>query len=213
MANITIGGGDHDVNVYGPGPDTVTQTTASSDTINLGNGNDTIFILGKATVLGAGANSVIGSASTFGSATIFGGVLAVNHLHGVTQDVALSGDMTLIGSSAATEFIGGSGTTVMTGNSGSDTFIGGSGNDTMSGLGGHNVFDFLTATEGGQHSILNFVSTDQLDVNGQSLNYLQSQNEVTVHDGNTYISADGGKTSIILVGVTDFRTAQTHNGG
>jgi Ca2+-binding RTX toxin-like protein len=159
--------------------------------------------------------------NTFGGATISGGELQVLHSHGVTVDMAVSGKMTLVGGHAATEFVGGSGSTVMRGGagndtfvggkgstvmrggSGNDTFVGGSGHDTMTGGSGHNVFEFLASKEGGQHVITNFVSSDQLDVEGHSLDYLSSHHEVTTRDGNTYISVDGGKTTIELHGVSE----------
>jgi len=159
--------------------------------------------------------------NNFGGATIAGGELQVLHSHGVTVDMAVSGKMTLVGGHAATEFVGGSGSTlmrggagndtfvggkgstVMRGGSGNDTFVGGSGHDTMTGGSGHNVFEFLASKEGGQHVITNFVASDQLDVEGHSLDYLLSHHEVTTRDGNTYISVDGGKTTIELHGVSE----------
>lgn len=202
--DATVGSGSNTIYLGGSGS-IVQNGVAGQDTITLGNGNDTMYVAGQATVVGAGAVGGV-AASTFGSASISGGVLAVNHLHGVTQDVALSGNMTLLGGAATTEFIGGTGNSVMTGASGYDTFIGGSGHDTMSGVGGHNVFDFITSQQFGQHVIMNFVSTDELYVNGQSLAYLQAHNEVTVQNGNTYITADAGKTSIELEGVTNTKS-------
>ena len=137
-----------------------------------------------------------------GSATIAGGgELHVSYSRGMTQEIAYSGKMTLQGGDSATAFIAGRGSTLMKGGSGHDTFIGGTGHDTMTGVGSHNVFEFLAPQQGGQHVITNFVSGDQLNVDGHSLSYLISQNEVTSHDGNTYISADGGMTTIQLQGV------------
>jgi Ca2+-binding RTX toxin-like protein len=162
---------------------------------------------------------------SFGSATIAGGELQIlqsggsrndqgdgrgddrsgdDHQHGsgVTQDIAVSGKMTLVGSSAHTEFVGGTGSSDFIGHSGRDTFVGGSGQDTMTGSGKHNVFEFLKSESGGQHVITNFVSGDQLYVEGHSLSYLQAHHDITVSGGNTYISIDGGKTMIELKGFT-----------
>jgi Ca2+-binding RTX toxin-like protein len=138
-----------------------------------------------------------------GGATIAGGQLTVTHLGGVTQEIATAGTMTLLGGASATEFIGGTGNTMMIGRSGADTFIGGSGHDTMVGVGQNNVFEFLASESGGQHVIANFVSSDQLNVEGHNLEYLMAHNEVTTHDGNTFISIDGGKTTIELQGVSE----------
>jgi Ca2+-binding RTX toxin-like protein len=136
----------------------------------------------------------------------------VNHMNGITQAIAAGGKATLLGGTGATEFVSGSGSTVMKGVSGRDTFVGGSGHDTMTGVGSHNVFEFLAAEKGGQHVITNFVSTDMLNVEGHSLSYLISNHEVTSSGGNTYISIDGGKTTIELQGVTETST-HTHGAG
>jgi Ca2+-binding RTX toxin-like protein len=137
------------------------------------------------------------------AATVSGGELEVKQVGGVVQETAVSGKMTLLGGSAPTEFIGGAGSAVMKGGSGSDTFIGGSGHDTMTGGSGQNLFEFLTSGKGGQHVITNFVASDQLNVEGHTLAYLLAHGEVTTRDGNTYISIDGGKTTIELKGFTD----------
>jgi hypothetical protein len=63
------------------------------------------------------------------------------------------------------------------------------------------VFEFLSSEKGGQHVVQNFVSGDQLYVEGHSLSYLQSHGDIKSHGGNTYISIDGGKTTIELQGV------------
>jgi hypothetical protein len=94
----------------------------------------------------------------------------------------------------------------MKGKSGSDTFIGGSGHDTMSSVGSKNIFDFVATAKGGQHLITNFISGDKLNVEGESLSYLQSHHEVSSHGGNTYITLDGGKTTIELLGVKSLKS-------
>jgi Ca2+-binding RTX toxin-like protein len=209
--SIAVGAGHDTISLFGSGQ--IVQTgILGRASISIGRGNDTISVEGNATVQGASlpcaphASLHTGSVpapGTFGGATVVGGgVLQVNHLGNVVQDIAVGGTMTLLGSTAHTEFVGGSGTTVMRGGSGQDTFIGGSGNDTMSGVGRHNVFEFLASAAGGHHVITNFVSGDQLNVDGHSLSYLFAHNQVTTHDGNTYISADGGRTTIELAGVT-----------
>jgi Ca2+-binding RTX toxin-like protein len=222
--SISVGGGHDTLTLEGSGG--ITQTgTQGHDTINLGYGNDTIYVQGSATVnsgsfpaygrgrfsagpftAGHGTHAVISGPG----ATIAGGELEVLHVKGVTQDVAVSGTMTLLGGVSATEFIGGRGTTVMKGGMGNDTFIGGSGHDTMTGGSGHNLFEFLSSEQGGQHVITNFVSSDQLNVEGHSLSYLMSHGEVTTSDGNTYISIDGGKTTIELQGVTETDPLRQH---
>ncbi len=193
--------------IVGSGHDTLTLNTtgkiqqfgaSGNDTINIGTGNDTIYVQGQATVTGTF------SKGTFGEATISGGELEVRHIPGgVTEEIATSGRMTLLGSAVKTEFVAGSGWTVMQGGTGKDTFVGGSGHDTMVGGSGHNLFEFLKSAQGGQHVIQNFVSgQDQLYIEGHSLSWLQSHHDISTSGGNTYISIDGGKTTIELQGVT-----------
>jgi Ca2+-binding RTX toxin-like protein len=116
--------------------------------------------------------------------------------------------MTLVGSAAPTEFIGGTGTTSMVGGKHADTFIGGSGHDTMIGGKGHDLFEFVSGEKGGKHLIKDFVSgQDHLYLEGHTLSYLQQHGEISTHGGNTYISLDGGKTSIELQGVTHLNSS------
>jgi len=176
--------------------------SGGNDTISFGTGSDTMFEAGTATIHGL-----------FGAATLSGGALAftdaASGIHGVN---ALTGEATLIGGKFASEFIGGTGTALMKGGLGNDTFVGGSGHDTLVGGSGANVFEFLSTEAGGQHVISNFVSGhDQLYVEGHSLSYLQSHHDVSVHGGNTYISLDGGKTTIELKGVTGLTNSDFTN--
>jgi len=116
------------------------------------------------------------------------------------------GHTVMIGGARSNEFIGGAGTTVMKGGTGNDTFVGGSGYDTMTGGAGRNLFEFIQSAAGGQHVITNFVSgQDQLYLEGYSLSYLQSHHDITVSGGNTYISLDGGKTTVELQGITSLK--------
>jgi Ca2+-binding RTX toxin-like protein len=192
--NVTIGGGYDTITVAWNAH--ITETKSSGhDTINLGFGDDTIHEAGSATVHGS-----------FGNATIKGGELDFSNSGHVQDNV--SGCATLVGSSAPTEFLGGSGSTVMKGGSGHDTFVGGAGADTMGGTGSHNVFEVLASEKGGQHLVTNFVSGDQLYVEGYSLSYLQTHHDVTTHNGNTYICIDGGKTTIELQGVKSLSSSE-----
>jgi Ca2+-binding RTX toxin-like protein len=179
------------------------------DTIHVAVGNDTINVQGQATVVGQAGWS------SFGSATINGGKLIIQQSHpgnnqaniGVSTDIAVSGQITMMGGAAATDFIAGSGTTVMIGGSGSDTFVGGSGADTMTGGSGPNVFEFLANEKGGQHVITNFASGDQLYLEGESFNYLQSHSDISSSGGNTTITLDGGATTIELKGVSSLSSS------
>jgi Ca2+-binding RTX toxin-like protein len=206
---IVVGAGHDTLSLYKGG--LISQVGGSGrDTIHIGSGTTTIYEQGHATVSGPY------SSGDFGSATIFGGVLKVTELHGatesleVTKDIAVSGKMTLLGSAAPTEFVGGTGSTSMVGGKGNDTFIGGSGHDTMVGGKGHDLFEFLSAekSEGGHHLIKDFVSgQDHLYLEGHTLSYLEKHGEISTHGGNTYISLDGGKTTIELQGVTHLKSS------
>lgn len=123
--------------------------------------------------------------------------------HPYFEAIAVSGNATLLGGDHCTQFVGGTGNVVMQGGTGNDTFVGGSGHATMTGGSGHNVFEFTSHGAGGTDVITNFVSgQDHLYLEGQSLCYLQSHGDVTVSHGNTYITLDGGKTTIELKGFT-----------
>ena len=189
---IIVGSG-HDTLTLGHGGKIWQYGSAGEDTINLGKGQYTIYEQGQATVTG-----------TFGQATVSGGELEVGtHGHGVTEEIAVSGKITLLGSSANTEFVSRGGwTTDMDPGKGNDTFVGGSGHDTMIGGSGHDLFEFLKSQAGGQHVIENFVSgQDQLYLEGHSLSWLQSHGDISHSGGNTFISLDQGKTTIELEGV------------
>jgi Ca2+-binding RTX toxin-like protein len=197
--------------VVGSGHDTLSLSkgglisqlgAAGRDTIHIGSGTTRIFEQGQATVSGLHPNN------PFGSATIFGGELKVTESHSVTKDIAVSGKMTLLGSAAPTEFVGGKGSTSMVGGTGNDTFIGGTGHETMVGGKGHDLFEFLKADNGGQALVKDFVSGhDHLYLEGQTLSYLEKHGDISTHGGNTFISLDGGKTTIELEGITNLKAS------
>jgi Ca2+-binding RTX toxin-like protein len=127
----------------------------------------------------------------------------------------LSGNATLVGGEHCTEFVGGTGSVLMQGGTGNDTFIGGSGHTTMTGGSAHNLFEFTASGKGGTDVITNFAAGhDKLYLEGQSLSYLQSHGDVTVSNGNTFISLDGGKTVLELKGFTNLsgHDVTTHKG-
>ena len=135
-----------------------------------------------------------------------GGVLNITSSHGITTDIAVSGKATLIGTSAPTKFVAGTGSASMVGGKGHDTFIGGTGHDTMVAGKGTDLFEFTKHNAGGSTLIKDFVSGhDQLYLEGDTLSYLKSHHDITTHGGNTYISLDGGKTTIELQGVTHLK--------
>jgi Ca2+-binding RTX toxin-like protein len=198
-SKIVAGAGHDTLSLHAGG--TISQLgSAGRDTIHIGTGTTTIYEQGHATVTGPYTGGA------FGSATIFGGVLKVIESAGVNKDIAVSGKMTLVGSSAPTEFVGGTGSTSMVGGTGKDTFIGGTGHETMVGGTGKDLFEFLSADKGGHAIIKDFVSgQDQLYLEGHSLSYLEKHGDISTHGGNTYISLDGGKTTIELQGFTGLK--------
>jgi len=209
--------------VVGSGNDTLTLNeggvirehgASGHDTINIGTGNATIYEQGDATITGA-----------FGSATITGGgILEINqtgdsssgshssggngsHSSGSNHSSATAGAMTQVGSQVHSELVGGAGA-YMSGAQGTYTFVSGQGKETMTGGSGHNLFEILAHQNGGFHLIQNFVSgKDLLYVEGHSLSYLQSHHDITSHGGSTYISVDGGMTTIELQGVTTLKAS------
>lgn len=240
---VTIGGGNTSVSVYGPnasvlaggGNDTIfvhgrngyVRVDGGYDKINLYqggtvtesgiHGHDTIYWASKHPLDVA----VHGEATVYGSqnghkvllASIAGGSVDFDYKHGVLEEFAIKGRLTLLGGEGPTKFIGGSsGHTLMKGEKGSDTFVGGSGHDTMIGGTGHNLFEFLKSYAGGHHVITNFVHGDKLYLEGHSLHYLESHNDITTKDGNTYIKLDHGKTTIELKGFTGLDSSDiTHH--
>jgi Ca2+-binding RTX toxin-like protein len=218
---IIVGSG-HDTLTLGKGGEIWQVGASGVDTINMGGHCGTLHEQGTAVVSG-----------DWGQVTISGGVLQIeghgdhpHDSHGKShgqapvhsgdfyKEIAVSGNLTLQGGAANSEYVGGSGTTFMPGGSGNDTFIGGSGHDTMVGGTGHDVFAFNADAAGGHHVIQNFVSGhDQLFIEGHSLDYLMSHHDITTSGGNTYIAIDGGKTTIELQGVTSLKASDitTHH--
>jgi Ca2+-binding RTX toxin-like protein len=194
--HITVGGGHDTLTLNYSG--IISQTGSHGlDTITVGTSDAVIYEQGQATVHGV-----------FGALDFYGGMMEVKYYHGVPVEQALSGHMTMIGGALDPEFLAGPGTSYMLGGTGADTFVGGTGHATMVGGTSHNLFEFITKEVGGQDVIKNFVSGhDQLYLEGESLSYLQANHDISVHDGNTYISLDGGQTTIELQGVTTLKAS------
>jgi hypothetical protein len=190
----------------------ISMPAAGNDTINLGSGSDTIVQSGQATVGGA-FNTVMTDATVAGgeAQTTLGNAGSV--VSGVTGGVQADA-ATVIGGALATANVTAQNTNaslagVFSGvKADVKAIVGSSGVDTLTGGSGHNVFEFLGADAGGQHTITNFVSTDQLYVEGYSLSYLQANNDISTQGGNTYINIDGGKTSIELKGITNLNSSE-----
>jgi len=194
--NITVGGGHDTLTLNYSG--IISQIGSNGlDTINVGTNNAVIYEQGQATVHGV-----------FGALDFYGGAVEISYYNGVPVETALSGHVTMIGGATDPEFVAGAGTSYMVGGTGADTFGGGTGNATMVGGSATNLFEFVTKEVGGHDLIKNFVSGhDQLYLEGDSLAYLEANHDISVHDGNTYISLDGGATTIELQGVTTLKAS------
>ena len=201
-ATIAAGDGNNTISVSGAGN---IETGSGNDSVQVGsgrvtvgNGDDTVAAIGLATVTG-----------NFGTARLDGGsiesYMTTVGSKEVSTAVVLSGDVTMLGGCNDALFVGGGlGTNAsMRGGSGNDTFWGGQGNTTMSGGTRANYFEFFASAAGGQHVITNFVSGKNfLYLEGESLDQLQNDEQITVTGGNTIISLDSGQTTITLQGFT-----------
>ncbi len=61
----------------------------------------------------------------------------------------------------------------------------------------------------GDNAITNFVSANPMSVDGYSLSYLQAHHDISSQGGNTYISIDGGKSSIELKGISSLTNSES----
>jgi hypothetical protein len=190
VGKIIVGSG-HDTLTLGQGGVIYERGASGHDTINIGSGNATIYEQGYATIHGA-----------FGTVTVHG--------HGIT-----------IHQTAGETSSGSSHSSTVTSSSGHDTVVTGAGQHSAVGGGVHHVFDWaprqggmernpfevLAQQLGGQHIITNFISSAApvVHVEGHTLSFLAPHHDISTHGGNTYISMDGGKTSIELQGVTTLK--------
>jgi hypothetical protein len=190
VGKIIVGSG-HDTLTLGQGGVIYERGASGHDTINIGSGNATIYEQGYATIHGA-----------FGTVTVHG--------HGIT-----------IHQTAGETSSGSSHSPTVTSSSGHDTVVTGAGQHSAVGGGVHHVFDWaprqggmernpfevLAQQLGGQHIITNFISSAApvVHVEGHTLSFLAPHHDISTHGGNTYISMDGGKTSIELQGVTTLK--------
>ena len=186
-----IAGSGHDTLTLGQGGVIYERGASGHDTINIGSGNATIYEQGYATIHGA-----------FGTVTVHG--------HGIT-----------IHQTAGETSSGSSHSSTVTSSSGHDTVVTGAGQHSAVGGSVHHVFDWaprqggmernpfevLAQQLGGQHIITNFISSAApvVHVEGHTLSFLAPHHDISTHGGNTYISMDGGKTSIELQGVTTLK--------
>jgi len=148
------------------------------DTINLGSGHDTVFQHGQASVYAQ-----------------LGVTMAGGHHLGDVGGIA-----TLVGGGHTSQFgdDGKSGFKL-----GLDTSAGGLSHD-MTGSAGK-VFAMLSS---GHQVISNFVAGhDHLYLEGHDLAYLTQHHDVSSSGGNTFITLDGGATTIELKGVSSLHNA------
>ena len=206
MSSISVSGsGNIDPTIYGKG------------TVIVGNGNDRIDITGVGKIIAGSGHDTINIGS--GNATIYEQGYAT--IHGAFGTVTVHGHGITIHQTAGETSSGSSQSHTVTSGSGHDTVVTGAGQHSAVGGGVHQVFDWaprqggmernpfevLAQQLGGQHVITNFISgaAPVVHVEGHSLSFLHPQNDISTHGGNTYISMDGGKTSIELQGVTTLK--------
>lgn len=193
--HVSLGDGDNAITMMGAGK------------LNLGSGNDTITLgVGHYRIHEDGTANVT---LPYGEATVIGGSAVFDTDRSGTSATLMSGDGVLKADGpGAAQLAGGSGDVTMIGGAGPTTFIGGSGQDTMVGGGGAELFRFDSNSVGGDHLIQNFTSgQDHLYVERLSFSDLQSQGAISESGGNTYITLDGGHTTIELQGVTGLTAA------
>jgi hypothetical protein len=204
QGKIVVGSG-HDTLTLGKGGTIIEHGASGHDTIHIGStGNYTIVEQGRATVSGA-----------FGHATISGGTLEIIQQPGhAPREIAISGHITLVGSSGTTTTAGSAGHTSTAGSSGHTSTAGSAGHTpttgtsghdtTAAGAGGHNLFNFHPQEKGnGQHLIQNFLSgQDYLVIHGPTVPFtMHSPHDISAQGANTVISMHGGSTTIELHGV------------
>jgi len=183
------------------GNDTVASGSRSMKVV-LGVGHDTVAPLGPPT-------SALGRAALPASPVVHSTAMAQGPA--AVSNTAL-GQMTLLGG-AGREFSSGATVVGLNGEAkavervsrmtGHDTMLGGKNTDTLG---------FLKGQHGSAHLIQDFVTgQSKLHLTGASLDSLKSAHDAAVssHGGNTYISLDGGKTTIALHGIAHLK-AEPH---
>jgi len=187
---VTLGDGDNAVTMMGGGR---LHLGSGNDTVTLGQGRYTITERGTATI-----------STPQGEATISGGKATFSTTRFGTTEHSISGDAVLQANGPGqTTLIGGTGNVTMLGGSGTTTMIGGTGQDTMVGGSGQDLFRFDIRSIGGDHVVQDFFSgQDKLFVGRLSFDDLHNAGAITESGGNTYITLDGGATTIEIQGVT-----------
>jgi hypothetical protein len=166
-------------------------------------GHDTIH-LGRTTTVHELAHSSVAGSGAFAQALSGVEPKLKTHSDSLFKTSAVIGRMTVVGGSADTEFVGGGRALTH----GVDTLAGATGHDTMFGAKGAHVLEFLNTQHGSAHLTQDFVSGhEHLYLEGHSLASLKSSpdSSISSHGGNTYITLDGGKTTIELHGVTHLK--------
>lgn len=165
----------------GNGNDTLNGTTGD-DTINGGNGNDTIYA-GDGNDTASGGN---------GSDTIYGG-RGNDVLNGGNGNDMLdggSGNNTLTGGNGNDTLIVGNGNNTLYGDNGNDRFVVGTGNNTMTGGNGADTFAFGPAF--GNNTVTDFGSTDFIEFDGVFGNFAAVQTAMHQAGADTVISLGAG---------------------
>lgn len=150
---------------------TLGETTAVSDTVNAGNGNDAVSG-------GDGSDDLFGEG---GDDDLFGGN-GDDSLVGGSGDDDLFGDAgrdTLVGGSGSDLMFGDAGNDLLFGGTGNDSLVGGDGNDRMNGGTGRDTFFFGAESAQDSDTILDYDPTvDSIDLTG----LVFSENQLTLRN-------------------------------
>ena len=170
------------------------------------------------TVDGTASTGALNIDAAGGADSIDGGSAGDTLLGGGGSDTIAggSGADSLSGGGQGDLLDGGSGADTLAGGAGSDTLIGGAGNDCLSGSSGNDLFTL--SLSGGNDTITDFASGDQVDVSALTDvgNVLTNQNgvvtakEVTVTGGggsDQVLTFPGGETLTVPDGTVDTSTS------
>ncbi len=175
----------------------ITITDDDAVTVNAGPGNDTI-------TLGQGYDSV----HVIGAATVYGGMPDGEHGSSAPHSTVYggSGNFLFVGSGGFDSVVAGSGNaTLQAGLNGNDTFVAGSGLDSMSSSGTNNLFVFGNHVAGSTTISGITSNSGKLEFDNFGLTAQQVVNDSSKVGGNTVIHV--GSTTVTLKGFTNLTSS------
>jgi len=164
LSNILMGNVATNILLGGSGNDTLDGGRGSvADTIDGGDGNDSVSFASLTSSLNSGVTLNLGGAQDSSGYVSASGLGGADKVKGVENILGSSYADNLAGDSSANSLSGGNGRDTLSGGAGNDTLIGGLDNDTLAGGDGKDVFIFNTATANNVDTILDFVTgTDKI---------------------------------------------------